>query len=124
MSTSEQALESPNATISAEAEKQLKAIIAQQDPKKDLFLRLFVQSSGTAISFGMALDANQTESDHWEVHESGLKVVVDNISFPYLKDASVSYVIGERTGFSITSPNQNLLAGASCSACSGDAGCC
>ncbi len=119
-------LEKPEVTISDKAVEMIKQVIEQQE-NKNLYLRLFVQPSGTGLSFGMALDTRKNSDDHSEIHESGIEVVIDHISFPYLKGASVSYTEGEKSGFSISSPNADLLAaaaGAACGSCAGDAGCC
>ncbi len=125
METLEPQLELPSVTVSDEAVKQILEVVKQQGGKK-LYLRLFIQPNGGGLSFGMALDTKKNSDDHSEIHESGIEVIIDSLSFPYLKGASVSYTVGEQTGFSISSPNAELLAagGASCGSCSGDAGCC
>ncbi len=115
----------PFVTISDTARDQIEAVIKQQD-KKELFLRLYVQSSTTGISFGMALDTRKADDDHSCVVKD-IDVRIDRISFPYLVNATVDFLKSEeKTGFQITSPNTELLAqaGASCGSCSGDAGCC
>lgn len=123
----EQKLEAPNVTVSEVALKQIQNVIQGQGDGKTLFLRLFVQAAGGGLSFGMALDTKKNSDDHSEVQSSGLEVVIDSISFPYLRGASVSYTEGDKSGFSISSPNAELLAAAAaggCGSCSGDAGCC
>ncbi|MCY3410428.1 MAG: iron-sulfur cluster assembly accessory protein [Candidatus Heimdallarchaeota archaeon] len=115
----------PFVTISETAMFQVKEVIKAQN-KDDLFLRLYVQSSVTGISFGMALDSRKSDEDH-QCEVENLEVRIDKISYPYLKNATVDFVQSdEKTGFQITSPNTDLLAqaAASCGSCSGDAGCC
>jgi iron-sulfur cluster assembly accessory protein len=123
----EQQLDVPNVTVSEEALKQIENVVKAQGEGKTLFLRLFVQAQGGGLSFGMALDTKKNSDDHSETHPSGLEVVIDSISYPYLRGASVSFTEGEKSGFSISSPNAELLAsahGGGCGGCSGDAGCC
>ena len=112
-------------TISDTAMSQVKTVIEQQE-KKELFLRLYVQSSVSGISFGMALDTRKGDDDQ-SCFVGKVEVRIDRISFPYLNGANVDYVQSdEKTGFQITSPNTELLAqaAAACGGCSGDAGCC
>ena len=116
--------DTPFVTVSETALKTVRDVIKQQD-KKDLFLRLFVQSSAAGVGFGMALDTRRSDDDHTCVYE-GIEVVIDRISFPYLDGASVDFVEGdEKSGFQISSPNEHLIYNASaCGSCGGDAGCC
>lgn len=112
-------------SISETAMSQVKTVIVQQE-KKDLFLRLYVQSSVSGISFGMALDTRKGDDDQ-SCFVGEIEVRIDRISFPYLNGANVDFLqTEEKTGFQITSPNTELLAqaAAACGGCSGDAGCC
>ncbi len=114
----------PFVSISETALTSLRDVIKQQD-KKELFLRLFVQSSASGVGFGMALDTRRSDDDHTCFYEE-IEVVIDRISFPYLDGASVDFVQSEeKSGFQITSPNEHLIYNASgCGSCGGDAGCC
>lgn len=117
--------EEPFVTVSETALNTVRDVIKQQD-KKELFLRLFVQSSASGVGFGMALDTRRSDDDHTCMYE-GIEVVIDRISFPYLDGASVDFVQGEeKSGFQITSPNEHLIYNAEggCGSCSGGAGCC
>lgn len=104
--------------------EQIHAVVKQQD-RKDLFLRLFVQSSAGGISFGMALDTRRSDDDHVCFYED-IEVAIDRISYPYMENANVDFVQSDdKSGFQVTSPNSHLLAaGPSCGGCSGDVGCC
>jgi iron-sulfur cluster assembly accessory protein len=115
----------PFVTLSDVAMEEIRKVISAQD-KKDLFLRLYVQSAVGGMSFGMALDTRKSEDDHSCFVES-VEVRIDRISFPYLTGANVDYLRStEKTGFQINSPNTELIAAAAggCTSCSGDAGCC
>ncbi len=116
--------EEPFVTISETALNTVRDVIKQQD-KKELFLRLFVQSSASGVGFGMALDTRRSDDDHTCFYEE-IEVAIDRISFPYLDGANVDFVQSEeKSGFQITSPNEHLIYNASaCGGCSGDAGCC
>jgi iron-sulfur cluster assembly accessory protein len=116
--------DTPFVTISETALNTVRDVIKQQE-KKDLFLRLFVQSTAAGVGFGMALDTRRSDDDYTCTYEE-IEVAIDRISFPYLEGASVDFVQGEdKSGFQITSPNQHLIYSASaCGGCTGDAGCC
>jgi len=120
-------IEKPHVVISDIALEQIQNVVKNQGQGKTLYLRLYVQATGGALSFGMALDTKKNSDDKSEVHPSGVEIVIDSISYPYLKGAQVSFTKeGEKAGFTITSPNADLLAsaGAACGSCAGDAGCC
>ncbi|MHA2030952.1 MAG: HesB/IscA family protein, partial [Candidatus Kariarchaeaceae archaeon] len=110
--------EIPFITISETALNTVRDVIKQQE-KKDLFLRLFVQSSAAGVGFGMALDTRRSDDDHTCTYEE-IEVAIDRISFPYLDGANVDFVQGEeKSGFQITSPNEHLIYNASaCGGCS------
>ena len=117
-------LEKPKVVISETALTQIDRVVSSQPPDNKLYLRVYIQSNSGGLSFGMALDKKKNSDDHTEIHPSGIEVLIDSISFPYLKDARVSYTEGDKSGFTITSPNAETLASGGCSGCSGDAGCC
>lgn len=115
----------PFVIISDTAKGQIEQVIQAQN-KSDLFLRLYVQSSTTGISFGMALDTRKADDDHYCAVKD-INVRIDRISFPYLVNSTVDFVTAEeKSGFQITSPNTELLAqaGSACGSCGGGAGCC
>ena len=66
-------------------------------------LRVFISGGGcSGYSCGLALDNNVHATDI-VYEENGIKVVVDDVSFAYLKGAKVDYVASETgTGFKIT----------------------
>jgi len=69
-------------------------------------LRVFIQGGGcSGYQYGMALDNRIRDNDLvFEGH--GIKLVVDPMSFPYLKGSTVDYVdelMG--SGFKISNPN-------------------
>lgn len=70
-------------------------------------LRVYVAGGGCCgVNFGMALDNNIREVD--SVFEAdGVKVVVDEVSIEYLRDATVDFVNDpvRGAGFAVNSPN-------------------
>jgi len=92
-------------TLTDAAVEKVKDLMSKQE-KKDSALRVFVQGGGCAgFRYGMAFDDATDETDQ-VLEFSGLKVIVDEMSQPYLDGANVDYVEGlDGSGFSITNPN-------------------
>lgn len=92
-------------TLTDTAVEKVKALREQQG-KGDSALRIFVQGGGCAgFKYGMAFD-DQTEESDQTFDFDGLKVVVDEMSGPYLDGAHVDYQESlEGAGFAITNPN-------------------
>lgn len=98
-------------TLTEQAVEKVKSLMAQQD-KADFGLRIFVQGGGCAgFRYGMAFDDTTEETDQ-VFNLSGLKVIVDELSKPYLDGAQVDYQEGlEGAGFAITNPNVDSSCG-------------
>ncbi|MCZ2126501.1 MAG: iron-sulfur cluster assembly accessory protein [Anaerolineales bacterium] len=82
-------------------------------------LRVYVASSGCCgVNFGMALDNNIRDVDT-TFEADGVRVVVDEVSAEYLRDATVDFVNDPThgAGFAVNSPNAKAQGG-SCG-CSG-----
>jgi iron-sulfur cluster assembly accessory protein len=69
-------------------------------------LRVFISGGGcSGFQYGMALENNIREQDKTAEFD-GVKVVVDEVSFEYLRGASVDYVDSVMgSGFKIENPN-------------------
>lgn len=77
-------------------------------------LRVYVAGGGCCgVNFGMALDNNFRDVDT-TFEANGVKVVVDEVSIDYLRDATVDFVNDPTrgAGFAVSSPNAK--AGGSC----------
>lgn len=77
-------------------------------------LRVYVAGGGCCgVNFGMALDNNFRDVDT-TFDANGVKVVVDEVSIDYLRDATVDFVNDPTrgAGFAVNSPNAK--AGGSC----------
>ncbi|MDD2923452.1 MAG: iron-sulfur cluster assembly accessory protein [Anaerolineales bacterium] len=70
-------------------------------------LRVYVASGGCCgVNFGMALDNNFRDVDT-TFTANGVKVVVDNISIDYLREATIDFINDPQhgAGFAVNSPN-------------------
>lgn len=93
-------------TLTPAASQAVKEILEQR--KLDGFaLRVYVSSGGCCgVNFGMALDNNFRDVDT-TFESNGVKVVVDEVSIDYLRDATVDFVNDPQhgQGFAVNSPN-------------------
>lgn len=98
-------------------------------------LRVYVAGGGCCgVNFGMALDNNFRDVDT-TFESEGVKVVVDEVSIDYLRDATVDFINDPMrgAGFAVSSPNakaggscacgSNASEGASCGCGGGSCGC-
>ncbi len=92
-------------TLTEAAVEKVKDLMQKQD-RQGAALRIFVQGGGCAgFRYGMAFD-DVTEETDVVLDFSGLKVLVDEMSSPYLEGAQVDYQEGlDGAGFAITNPN-------------------
>ncbi len=70
-------------------------------------LRVYVAGGGCcSVNFGMALDNNFRDVDT-TFESDGVKVVVDEVSIDYLRDATIDFVNDPQhgAGFAVNSPN-------------------
>jgi len=84
----------------------VKELLDREQSESELALRVAVQPGGcSGLRYSLYFDDQITEKDN--VHEfGGVKVVVDKMSSPYLKGASVDYVDTlQQSGFTINNPN-------------------
>lgn len=98
-------------TITDKAVEKVKGLMESQG-RAGSALRVFVQGGGCAgFKYGMTFDDTQEENDH-VLEFSGLKVLVDEMSGPYLEGAEVDYQDTlEGAGFSITNPHAESACG-------------
>lgn len=101
-----QEIETQLFTITPAASQAVKDILAQRN-LEGYALRVYVASDGCCgVNFGMALDNNFRDVD--TIFETnGVKVVVDEVSIDYLRDAMVDFVNDPQhgQGFAVNSPN-------------------
>ena len=79
--------------------------LLEQEGRFDIALRVAVQPGGcSGLRYAMFLDDDLGQGDVSE-EQFGVKVVVDRMSVPYLKEAKVDFVDSlEQSGFTIDNP--------------------
>lgn len=122
-----QQIETQLFTLTPAATQAVKDILAQRN-LEGFALRVYVAGGGcSGVNFGMALDNNFRDVD--SIFESdGVKVVVDEVSVDYLRDATVDFVNDPQhgAGFAVSSPNATKAQGDGCGdscACGGSCAC-
>ena len=88
------------------------ASLLAQEGRDDLALRVAVQPGGcSGLRYQLFFDERSLDGDAVQEYGSGVKVVVDRMSVPYLSGATIDFVDTiEKQGFTIDNPN----AGGSC----------
>jgi iron-sulfur cluster assembly accessory protein len=90
--------------LSETAASKVKELL-EQEGRSDIALRIAVQPGGcSGLRYAMYLDddvaPNDVTADHF-----GVRVVVDRMSVPYLKEAKIDFVDSlEASGFTIDNP--------------------
>ena len=96
------------------AESAIKKIqdLIEEENNPDLKLRVFVQGGGcSGFQYGFTFDELQNEDD-FDYDFSGVKVVVDSMSYQYLQGASIDYVEDVYgASFTIKNPNATTTCG-------------
>ncbi|MCL4271171.1 MAG: iron-sulfur cluster assembly accessory protein [Anaerolineales bacterium] len=93
-------------TLTPAASNAVKEILTERK-LEGYALRVYVASGGCCgVNFGMALDNNFRDQDT-TFDTNGVKVVVDEVSIGYLRDATVDFVNDpvRGAGFAVNSPN-------------------
>ena len=99
-------------TLSEKALKKAKELIESEN-QPNLALRVFVIPSGCCgIDFGLEITNEFDSSDNF-IDINGLKVVVDDFSYPFVENAQIDFIEREGMGYFII--NSNLNKGSCCS---------
>ena len=103
-----QEIETKLFTLTPAASQAVKDILEQRN-LEGYALRVYVAGGGcgcSGVSFGMALDNNFRDVDT-TFDANGVKVVVDNVSVDYLREATIDFINDPQhgPGFSVNSPN-------------------
>jgi iron-sulfur cluster assembly accessory protein len=79
--------------------------LLEQEGRFDIALRVAVQPGGcSGLRYAMFLDDEVSDADETAEH-FGVRVVVDRMSTPYLKEAKIDFVDSlEASGFTIDNP--------------------
>ena len=91
--------------LSDAAAAKVKALL-DQEGREDLALRVAVQPGGcSGLRYQLFFDERTLDGDEF-IDFSGVKVVVDRMSLPYLAGAVIDFVDTiEKQGFTIDNPN-------------------
>jgi iron-sulfur cluster assembly accessory protein len=91
-------------TLSEMAAGKVKELL-EQEGRADIALRVAVQPGGcSGLRYAMYLDDAVVDSDS-TAEQFGVRVVVDRMSVPYLKEAKIDFVDSlEASGFTIDNP--------------------
>ncbi|MCC7118951.1 MAG: iron-sulfur cluster assembly accessory protein [Anaerolineales bacterium] len=111
-----QQIETQLFTLTPAANKAVKDILEERN-LEGYALRVYVASGGCCgVNFGMALDNNFRDLDT-AFETDGVKVVVDEVSVDYLRDATVDFVNDPQrgAGFAVNSPKANAESAGGCS---------
>jgi iron-sulfur cluster assembly accessory protein len=101
-----QEIETQLFTLTPAASQAVQDILAQRN-LEGYALRVYVAGGGCCgVNFGMALDNNFRDVDT-TFEANGIKVVVDEVSIDYLRNATVDFVNDPQrgAGFAVDSPN-------------------
>ena len=112
--TTETTTETTSATgvlLTDPAAEKVASLLAQEG-RDDLALRVAVQPGGcSGLRYQLFFDERSLDGDAVQEFGTGVKVVVDRMSVPYLSGATIDFVDTiEKQGFTIDNPN----AGSSC----------
>ena len=92
-------------TVTTKAADEIKKLLAEENiPEAVLRVRV-VPGGCSGFSYEMGFD-DETEKSDEIVETDGVRVAIDELSYPYLKGGVLDYTDGlEGTGFAINNPN-------------------
>ncbi len=98
--------------FSESAASKVKDLIAEEESKNELMLRVFIQGGGcSGFQYGFTFDESEKDGDT-VVTKNGVKLLVDPMSFQYLSGAEIDYSEGiEGSQFVIRNPNASTTCG-------------
>lgn len=91
-------------TLTEMAASKVKQLL-EQEGRTDIALRVAVQPGGcSGLRYAMYLDDEKADGDVAE-EQFGVRLVVDRMSMPYLKEAKIDFVDTlDQSGFTIDNP--------------------
>lgn len=92
-------------SVTEKATSEIKKLLLEED-LQDAFLRVRVVPGGcSGFSYEMGFD-DETEDSDKVIESDGVKVAIDELSYPYLDGSTLDFKDGlNETGFSIENPN-------------------
>lgn len=114
-------------TLTPAASQAVQSILAERK-LEGYALRVYVAGgSCCGVNFGMALDNNFREDVDTAFVSNGVRVVVDNVSIDYLREAVIDFVNDPQrgAGFAVNAPHSqaNSQCGGESGGCGGSCGC-
>ena len=99
-------IETDTIHLSPTAAQAVRDLLAQRNLDDDYALRVYVAGrTCSGLQYGMSLDNKPGEKDVI-FKTDGIKVLVDNTSFQYIRGSTINFVENERgKGFTIDNPN-------------------
>lgn len=110
-STAVQSYTPQSLRVTDRAVEKVRALV-NEEGIPSLALRVFVTGGGcSGFKYGFSFDES-IATDDTVIKCSGIMVVVDALSFPYLEGAEVDYVVGlDGSRFTVTNPNATSTCG-------------
>lgn len=104
-------MEKVGLTVTDRAAQEVKAVLTDQG-EPNAMLRIYVAGGGcSGLQYGMALETEPMEGDQ-VFEQNGVRIIIDQQSFPYLNGAHVDYLEGLMgAGFKIDNPNAKSSCG-------------
>ena len=100
-----------NIIVSDSAFEKIADILAEEN-NPDLAVRCFVQGGGcSGFQYGFTLE-EVVNDDDWKIEKSGVKILIDSMSYQYLEGATIDYkddLSGSQ--FVIKNPNASTTCG-------------
>lgn len=100
-------------TVTDKAVSEIKRIIAEQEDKENVYLRIRVLGGGCAgFQTKLDLDANVNEKTDTMFEVNGVNVVIDKRSLLYVADANIDYLEDlNKRGFNVVLPMAKTTCG-------------
>lgn len=101
-------------TITENAARAVEELLNERD-LEGYGLRVFLSGGGcSGYQYGMALENSPLENDIVTM-QSGIKLIIDDLSLEYMAGATIDYVTNEMgTGFKIENPNELPVSSCGC----------
>jgi len=94
------------------AASKIKQLMAEEPDGGELVLRVAIQGGGcSGFQYGLGFDTAPADGDE-VLEQEGVRVVIDPISAPYLRGATIDFLNGlQESGFKIDNPNATASCG-------------
>ena len=98
-------------TLTESAAAKVRELMAEEPEGEATVLRIAVQGGGcSGFEYALGFDSGAQEGDH-QMDASGVPVVVDPLSAPYIQGTQIDFLDGLQGGFAINNPNVSSSCG-------------